>query len=140
MTGEHLSEGRVITSSGVATPSPSLMPSQSNNESLYQSTSALSQSNHHHQSSMSCCLVLLSSVRAHQQPINVMRCHGDRVVTASNDHTLKVFCYGVRQRWPQTMTMMATHHDALNHDDQRHNWVKFVQRCHEFGGFLKVRR
>jgi len=38
----------------------------------------------------SSCLVLLSSVSAHQQAINVMRCHGDRVVTASNDHTLKV--------------------------------------------------
>jgi len=32
----------------------------------------------------------MSSVRAHQHPINAMRLHGDRIVTASSDHTLKV--------------------------------------------------
>jgi len=29
---------------------------------------------------------------------------------------------------------------ATNHDEQRHNLVKCVQRCREFGNFLKVRR
>jgi len=29
---------------------------------------------------------------------------------------------------------------ATNHDDQRHNLLKFIQRCREFGDFLKVRR
>ena len=42
-------------------------------------------------SATQCCLVLLNTVRAHPQSINVMRCHADHVVTASNDHTLKVF-------------------------------------------------
>ena len=37
-------------------------------------------------------------------------------------------------RRSQTMTMTAT-----NHHDQRHNLVKFIQRCREFGDFLKVR-
>jgi len=27
---------------------------------------------------------------------------------------------------------------TTNHDDQRHNLVKFIQRCREFGDFLKV--
>jgi len=40
--------------------------------------------------------------------------------------------------------MMATNndHDGHNHDGdgQRHNLVKFVQRCLEFGEILKVRR
>jgi len=29
---------------------------------------------------------------------------------------------------------------ATNHDDQRYNLVKFVQRCREFDDFLKARR
>ena len=33
---------------------------------------------------------LLQSVRAHQQPINSLQTEGGRVVTASQDHTLKV--------------------------------------------------
>jgi len=32
-------------------------------------------------------------------------------------------------------TMMAT-----KHDDRRHNLVKFIQRCREFGDFWKVWR
>ena len=36
-------------------------------------------------------------------------------------------------RRPQTMTMIAATITATNHDDQRHNLVKFIQRCHEFG-------
>jgi len=27
---------------------------------------------------------------------------------------------------------------ATNHDDQRHNLVKFIQRCRQFDDFLKV--
>jgi len=91
--GEHLSEGPVMMLSDVTVPSSPLTLTQFHDESHCQSVSA-SFSHHHHQQqqqqSTQCCLVLLSSVRAHQQSINVMRCHGDRVVTASNDHTLKV--------------------------------------------------
>ena len=60
---------------------------------------------------------------------------------------------GVRQWWPQTMTATNNDHDghkpqrpqtmtmmATNHDDQRHKLVKFIQRCREFGDFLKVHR
>ena len=97
--GENLSEGQL---SDVTVPPP---PSQSSNESVCQSTSsASSYSDHHHhhrdrhgdqqQRSAPCCLVVLSCVRAHQQSINVMRCHGDHVITASNDHTLKVSVSG----------------------------------------------
>ncbi|KAK7488750.1 hypothetical protein BaRGS_00020047 [Batillaria attramentaria] len=32
-----------------------------------------------------------ASVRAHQRPINCLQCEGDRLVSASQDHTLKVF-------------------------------------------------
>ena len=37
-------------------------------------------------------------------------------------------------------TMTATTMTPTNHDDQRHNLAKFVQRCCEFGDFLKVCR
>lgn len=33
----------------------------------------------------------VSTARAHQQPITVLECEGGRVVTGSQDHTLKVF-------------------------------------------------
>ncbi|XP_070211949.1 sterol regulatory element-binding protein cleavage-activating protein-like isoform X2 [Littorina saxatilis] len=33
----------------------------------------------------------LASLRAHQRPINCLLCEGDRIVSASHDHTLKVF-------------------------------------------------
>ncbi|XP_076472128.1 sterol regulatory element-binding protein cleavage-activating protein-like [Babylonia areolata] len=33
----------------------------------------------------------LASLRAHQRPINCLQCEGDRIVSASEDHTLKVF-------------------------------------------------
>ncbi|XP_012945124.1 sterol regulatory element-binding protein cleavage-activating protein [Aplysia californica] len=33
----------------------------------------------------------VNTVRAHQQPINAVQCAGGRIVTASQDHTLKVF-------------------------------------------------
>ena len=38
---------------------------------------------------------------------------------------------GHKQRpwWPQTMTTMATTMMTINHDDQWHNSVKFVQQC-----------
>jgi len=44
---------------------------------------------------------------------------------------------------PQTTTATNNDHDghnhtAKNHDDQKHNLVKFIQRCREFGDFLKV--
>jgi len=36
---------------------------------------------------------------------------------------------------PQTMTMTAATMMATNHDDQKHNLVKFIQWCREFGDF-----
>ncbi len=36
-------------------------------------------------------ITLLTSMRAHQRPINALQAEGGRVVTASQDHTLKVF-------------------------------------------------
>ena len=45
--------------------------------------------------------------------------------------------YGYRLR---ASTMTATTMTATNHDDQKHNLVKFVKRCREFGDLLKVRR
>ena len=32
----------------------------------------------------------VTTVRAHQLPINIVQCAGGRIVTASQDHTLKV--------------------------------------------------
>jgi len=43
--------------------------------------------------------------------------------------------------WPEGgLTMTATNHNGHNHDDQRHNLVKYVQWCREFGDLLKARR
>jgi len=36
------------------------------------------------------------------------------------------------------MTMMATTMTAINYDGQRHNLVKSVQPCREYGDFKKV--
>ena len=93
-TDERLSQGQVVGLSPSVSdvPPPSLSLSASDccrhHESL--STSSSQRYRRRDQQSMHCCLLLLYSVRAHQQAVNVMRCHGDRVVTASNDHTLKV--------------------------------------------------
>lgn len=53
-------------------------------------SAALCDQNGQHSMSIPPLVVLVSSVRAHQHPINAMRLHGDKVVTASCDHTLKV--------------------------------------------------
>ena len=97
-TGDQLSQEQVVdlsqmTSTGVSILPPPLSQSShycGHDESVCQLSSALSSQSHRQLLSRQYCLVLLSSVRAHQQSINVMRCHGDDVVTASNDHTLKV--------------------------------------------------
>ena len=90
--------GRVIamTSSGVVVPPlPQSSLWTSHVESISQTPSLSSSSHSLHQQQQQpvvqrCGLVLLSSVCAHQHAINVMHCCGDRVITASNDHTLKV--------------------------------------------------
>jgi len=61
-----------------------------------------------------------------------------RVRLASRSHAystsaILVFVFTIAY-FERGSTMTAT-----NHDDQSHNWVKFVQLCREFGDFLKVR-
>lgn len=39
------------------------------------------------------CCVRLNMIRAHQQPISVLECDGRRILTGSQDHTIKVSHY-----------------------------------------------
>lgn len=38
-------------------------------------------------------VTLVNSVKAHQQPIICLKCEGGRVISASQDHSLKVRCF-----------------------------------------------
>ena len=91
---ESLSEGRAAdvtqTTLPLLTTSALSVSHGSHDEMLSTSFSRSHHQQQQIQQSAQSCLVLLCSVRAHQLSINLMHCQGDHVVTASNDHTLKV--------------------------------------------------
>ena len=61
------------------------------------------------------------------------RCSAESVTTATDYVTMTPLTTSQPPDMRSTMT-------ATNHDGQRHNLVKCVQRWREFGDFLKVRR
>jgi len=62
------------------------------------------------------CFQKLATVRAHQQPITVLDSEGARVLTGSQDHTLRVF-------QKQTMVVEFTNGNSLRSTDWRISYL-----------------
>jgi len=50
----------------------------------------------------------------------------------------KKMYYNLAKKSKVNSEISSLNNDSHNHDDQRHNLVKFIQRCRENGNFLKA--
>jgi len=99
---------------------------------------------------------MVSTFRTRLQPdkpgvvsVETSWCNGESVsAVMSRGVTLSISVFSAVSGSTDNITSIANTRSPLwgltmtdtNHKDQTHNLVKFVQRCCEFGDFLKVRR